>query len=302
MQKSRRASLRANLMLLLAALIWGTTFVAQSEAMSFVQPFTFNFARNIVGCAVLLPCIRITDAVRRKNGEQSMHSDKKTLWRAGFLCGLALFAASSLQQTGIAYSTVGKAGFITTLYIVLVPLLGLFRGSRLRPIGWMGVALASIGLNMLCVGEGFTVAYGDILLLGCALCYAVHILVVDKYSPYADGVRMSCIQFFVTAVLSGVCMFIFEQPDINAVLNCTIPILYSGGLSCGVAFTLQILAQKDISPAAAAITMSLESVIAALSGWIILGETLSFTEITGCVLMFAAVILVQLPGMKRTAE
>ncbi len=218
----------------------------------------------------------------------------------GLCCGIALAVSSGFQQIGVANTTVGKAGFITALYIVIVPLLGIFLGKKVGALVWGGVGLAVIGMYLLCITEGFSISLGDLLVLICAVGFAVHILVIDHFSPKVDGVRMSCIQFFVCAVLSSIPMFIFETPSFSAILSAAMPILYTGVMSSGVAYTLQIVAQKDTDPTLASLLLSLESVFAVLAGWILLREGLSHRELLGCALVFAAVILAQWP--KKTVR
>ncbi|MCD7744284.1 MAG: DMT family transporter [Lachnospiraceae bacterium] len=219
----------------------------------------------------------------------------RTLLCGGICCGIALCVASNLQQIGIQYTSVGKAGFITAMYIILVPVFNCFRGQRAGAKIWVSVLLAVAGLYLLCITEGFSVGFGDLLVLLCAAVFAIHILVIDYFSPKVDGVRMSCIQFFVCGLLSGVGMLIFETPTIEAVAQDWLPIGYAGVLSCGVAYTLQIVGQKGMDPTVASLILSLESVVSVLSGWLILGQSLSGKELFGCVLMFLAIILAQLP-------
>lgn len=281
--------LRANLMLLTTALIWGVAFVAQSVGMDYIGPFTFNCVRSLLGGLVLLPCIFLLD---RLDGGKTA-AQKKWPVLGGVCCGVVLAVASSLQQIGIAHTSVGKAGFITALYIVIVPLLGLLGGKRVGGRIWAAVALAVAGMYLLCITESFTIGLGDLLVLLCAFCFSIHILVIDHFSPNVDGVRMSCIQFFVAGALSLVCMFLFETPSVPAILSAWAPILYAGLLSCGVAYTLQVVAQKDTDPTVASLILCLESVFAVLFGWLLLGETLSMKELLGCILMFVAIVLAQ---------
>ena len=220
---------------------------------------------------------------------------QKELFVGGICCGVALFVASNLQQFGIKYTTVGKAGFITALYIVIVPLLGIFLKKTVGLRVWISVVLAVAGLYLLCITDGFSISGGDFLVLLCALCFSVHILVIDYFSPRVDGVRMSCIQFLVCGLLSGVGMLFTEHFDLSAVLQAWMPILYAGVMSCGVAYTLQIVGQKGMNPTVASLILSLESVVSVLAGWLILGQKLSPRELSGCVLMFAAIILAQCP-------
>ncbi len=226
----------------------------------------------------------------------------RTLLAGGISCGVALFAASNLQQFGIQYTTVGKAGFITALYIVLVPILGIFLKKKVGARVWVSVALAVAGLYLLCITEAFAIGTGDLLVLLCALVFSVHILVIDYFSPKVDGVRMSCIQFFVCGLLSGVGMLLTETPDLHEILRAWMPIGYAGVFSCGVAYTLQIIGQKGTDPTVASLILSLESVVSVLAGWLLLGQALSAKEMTGCVLMFAAILLAQLPQKRRMDE
>ena len=207
--------------------------------------------------------------------------------------------ASNFQQFGIKYTTVGKAGFITACYIVLVPILGLFLKKKCSPFIWLAVAMSVAGLYLLCITDGFSIGKGDILVLICAVLFSFHILVIDYYSPKVDGVKLSCIQFLVCGILSGIPALIFEKPEMSAVLTAWQPILYAGVMSCGVAYTLQIIGQKNMNPTVASLILSLESCISVLAGWVILGQQLSAREITGCVIMFAAIILAQLPQKEK---
>lgn len=220
----------------------------------------------------------------------------KTELIGGFCCGLALFAASNFQQFGISYTTVGKAGFITALYVVIVPVFGLFFKKKVPIIVWISVVLSVIGLYLLCMTESsFSLAFGDVLVMICAMLFSIHILVIDYFSPKCDGVIISCIQFFICGILSGIMMFLFEEPVLENILAAGIPILYAGVLSCGVAYTLQIIGQKDMNPTVASLILCLESVVSALAGWLLLNQALSSRELAGCVLMFAAIVLAQLP-------
>lgn len=284
-----------NTMLVLTALIWGSAFVAQSVGMDYVGPFTFNSLRCLMGGIVLLPVIWVMDKKKQKSNEQGKEENKKILWIGGISCGVALAAASSLQQIGLVYTTAGKAGFITALYILIVPVLGLFLGKKVGAKTWMGVALAVVGMYFLCIKEGFYISYGDFLIIVCAIIFSVHILIIDYFSPKVDGVKMSCIQFFVSGILCAFPMIISEKPMLDAVLSAYLPLLYAGVLSCGVAYTLQIIAQKNTDPTVASLILSLESVFAALAGWVIIQEKLSPKELFGCALVFLAILLAQLP-------
>jgi drug/metabolite transporter (DMT)-like permease len=225
-------------------------------------------------------------------------SQRKYLIMAGCISGVLLCAASAAQQIGIAYTTASKAGFITALYVVIVPLLSIF--LKQRPTGqiWFCVLLALVGMYLLCMTGSFSVALGDLLVMVCAFGYSIHILVIDRFSPLVDGVRMSCIQFFTAGVL-GIIPMLLEQPSLSGIFAGAMPILYAGVLSSGVAYTLQVVAQKDTDPTVATLIMSLESVISMLAGWVILGQALSPRELGGCALVFAAIIVAQLPERKK---
>lgn len=296
-----RKKLAGNLMLLLTALIWGVAFVAQSVSMDFIGPFTFNGIRSIIGGLSLLPVLAV---LRRRGAPKPVGERRRMTLIGGVCCGLVLFAASSFQQFGLVEADPGKAGFITTLYIVIVPLAGLLFGRRVRPLVWVAVLLAAGGLYCLCVKASFEIGRGDLLVLCSAFLFSVHILVIDFFSPRVDGVLMSCVQFFVAGALGILCMFLFEAPKMDRILACWLPILYAGVLSTGVGYTLQIIAQKNTNPTVASLLMSLESVFAALAGWLLLGEVFTGRELAGMVLMMGAVILAQLPerGKARLPE
>ena len=285
------------LMLILTAFIWGTAFVAQSMGMDYLGPFTFNGVRSIIGGIALLPCIAMLNKINGASGKTE--GNRKDLIMGGAACGILLFTASSLQQVGIQYTTAGKAGFITAFYIVIVPVLGIFLKKKIGWKVWLAVALALAGLYFLCITEEFAVGKGDILIFLCALVFSAHILVIDHFAPRADGVKMSCIQFFVCGFVSFPFMFLLETPRISAMLDGIIPLLYAGVLSCGVAYTLQIVGQKNVNPAVASLILSLESCFSVLAGWLVLGERLSVREASGCALMFAAIILAQLPDKRQ---
>ena len=279
-------------MLFLTAFIWGTAFVAQSMGMDYLGPFGFNGIRSLIGGVALLPCIYILGKINKNSNEKG---DVKTLAAGGICCGLALFAASSMQQIGIQYTTAGKAGFITAFYIVLVPVFGIFLGKKTGWKIWLAVALALAGLYFLCITESFSVGRGDIYVFIGALLFTVHILVIDYFAPRTDGVKMSCIQFFVAGILSMFPMAAFETTTVEGIMSSWGPLLYAGVLSCGVAYTLQIIGQKNMNPTVASLILSLESCISVLAGWAILGEQLSVREGVGCILMFAAIVLAQIP-------
>ena len=293
-----KSQIKKSLLLLLTATIWGTAFVAQSVGMEYVGPFTFTFARSIIGGLFLIPCIWFLRKWSAKNGEavEKRPLVTKSEMIGGICCGLALCVASNFQQIGIAYTTVGKAGFITALYVIIVPIFGLFFKKKVPGIVWFCVALSVVGLYLLCMtGDSLTLSYGDFLVLICAILFSVHILVIDYFSPKGDGVVISCIQFFVCGILSGIVMLVVENVSLANLIAAAFPILYAGVLSSGVAYTLQIVAQKDMNPTVASLILCLESVVSALAGWLILNEALSTRELFGCVLMFAAIVLAQLP-------
>ena len=289
------SKIKGNIILMLTAFIWGTAFVAQSVGMDYVGPFTFITSGYIIGGIFLIPCIFLLDKINKNSNKNNNNINKKTLYIGGCLCGIVLFIASSFQQIGIQYTTVGKSGFITALYIIIVPVLGLLFKKKVQKRVWFSVVIALIGLYLLCIKENFEISRGDFLILMCAVCFSIHILVIDKFSPLVDGVRMSCIQFFVAGILGIIPMFILENPELANLIQAYSPILYAGVMSSGVAYTLQIIGQKYTSPVMATLIMSLESVFAALSGWLILGEILSVKELIGCVLVFAGIIIAQLP-------
>lgn len=287
----KTGQMRNSLLLLLTAFIWGAAFVAQSVGGEAVGCFTFNGVRSLIGALVLLPVIWLMDAKKKE--------DQKTLIMGGICCGVMLCIASNFQQFGISFTTVGKAGFITAMYILIVPILGLFMKKKPGLQVWLGVVLAVMGLYLLCMtSESFSLSKGDFLVLICAGFFSLHILIIDYFSPKVDGVRMSCIQFLVCGILSMVMAFIFETPEVSVILSGWLPILYAGVLSCGVAYTLQIVGQKNMDPTVASLILSLESVFSVLAGWLILNQTLSLRELSGCVLMFLAIILAQLPQKK----
>lgn len=302
-----KISWKSSLMLFAAAFIWGTAFVAQSVGMDYLGPLSFNGARFLMGGAVLLPVAALGRARRRKreggNEEgEGKGSHKKTALAGGVCCGLVLCAASLLQQYGILYTSVGKAGFITTLYIILVPFFGIFLKKKIPGKVWAGAAIAALGMYLLCMSESLSLNLGDGLVFIGALLFSVHILVIDYFSPRADGVELSCIQFLTAGVLASVLALLFEEPRMEDFVEGILPLAYAGILSCGVAYTLQVLGQKDTDPTVAALLLSLESVVSVLAGWVILGQALTGRELGGCALVFGAVILVQLPAKKGVSD
>ena len=301
--KKQKIPLTNSLLLFLAATIWGVAFVAQSVGMEYVGGFTFNAVRSIIGSIVLIPVILF---IRQKDKSNPLTPEEKKTSRnnlaaGGIACGICLCLASNFQQFGIKYTTVGKAGFITACYIVLVPIIGLFLGKKCSRFIWAAVAMALAGLYLLCIADGFSIGKGDILVLICAFLFSFHILIIDYFSPKVNGVKLSCIQFLVCGIISGICALIFEHPQISSILAAWQPILYAGAMSCGVAYTLQIIGQKNMNPTVASLILSLESCVSVLAGWLILGQKLSIREILGCFIMFGAIILAQLP-QKETAK
>jgi len=297
----KKTQFKNSLLLLLTATIWGVAFVAQSVSMDYIGGFTFNAVRNIIGAIALLPVI--WGLGKTRSASEQTPSDRKTLITGGICCGILLCLASNFQQFGIKYTTVGKAGFITACYIIIVPVIGIFLKKKCSPFIWIAVILSLCGLYLLCLtpGEGFAIGKGELLVLICAVLFSLHILVIDHFSPLVDGVKMSCIQFLVCGILSGLPALLFESPDLAGILAAKVPILYAGVMSCGVAYTLQIVGQKGMNPTVASLILSLESCISVLAGWLILGQNLSGREIFGCVLMFGAIILAQLPQKNPAA-
>lgn len=311
---------KGNLLLLLTSFIWGSAFVAQSSGMDYVGPYTYNMARNVLAFLFLIPVIYVigkkkgvtdnagsgTGINEAASGEANWKSillpDRTTLV-GGIYCGLVMAVASSLQQIGITMTTAGKAGFITALYIILVPLMGVFIGKKIPRIIWFCVVLAMAGFYLLCVKEGFSISKGDILVLFCSVGFSVHIMTIDHFtSKGVDGVKMACIQFAVAAIVMTPVMFALENPSVSGLLSAWMTIAYAGILSSGVGFTLQIVAQKDTDPTTATLIMSLESVFAAVSGCLFLNEVLLPKEILGCILVFVAVILAQVPLPVKSKE
>lgn len=292
---------KGSIMLLITSIIWGTAFVAQSEGMNYVEPFTYNAMRTLLGGVVLIPVMILFRFSDKRIGKEKSSCSLKNTIIGGICCGIALFIASSFQQAGIAQTTAGKAGFVTALYIVIVPMIGIFLHKKMPLRMWLFIAIALAGFWLLCIKQDIGISSGDLLVFFGAIFFAVHITVIDYFNQKnTDGVLMSCIQFFTAGLLMLICMFIFEKPTIPNIMGAGGTILYAGILSCGVAYTLQILGQKHTNPTLATMLMSLESVFAALSGWLILGEKLSIKEFIGCVLIFAAVILAQLAGTDNT--
>jgi len=284
--------LRGSIALLIGTVIWGSAFIAQSVGMDYIGPFTFQTMRSVLAVPFLILVVFLMDRDRQSFMGKWLSPQ---LWKAGIPCGIALFVAAGLQQMGIVHTSAGKAGFITAMYIVLVPILGIFLKKKPPITAWISVSLAVAGLYLLsCVGVT-QVNIGDLYLLGCALGYAVQITLVDRMAGDLDGLRLNCVQSFVCGICSGLVMFATEEPVIGSILACWVPLVYAGIFSLGIAFSLQIIGQKHLEPTPASLIMSLESVFAVLFGWLLLNERMTKYEITGCVLVFSAVLLSQIP-------
>ena len=299
-------NLRSSVYLSLTAVIWGIAFVFQSMGNNNMGAFTFIASRYLLGGLLLVPIVLIKYDHPRFLADIDEIPVKKVPVKltalGGILCGAALCSASIVQQFGIKYTTVGKAGFITTLYIIFTPIIGIFIGRKCRFTVWIGAAAAVLGMYLLCVTESFSLSQGDSLVMICAVLFSIHILLVDHFAPKTNGVLLSCIQFFVSAIISGILAFCFEQPTLSQLWDGLVPVLYAGIMSSGVAYTLQILGQRNFNPTIAAMIMSMESVFSALAGyaayrmgWLTQNQTLSAIQILGCAIMFAAVVFVQLP-------
>ena len=297
-----KGSFKNSLLLFLAAFIWGVAFVSQSKGMEYMGPFTFNGVRSLIGAIVLVPVILFRYRTPKDQPGPWKQIDWKTTLTGGILCGFALMIATTVQQIGIMYTTVGKAGFITALYIIFVPIFGIFIGKKVPGAVWIGAIMAAIGMYLLCIQGSFRIGIGDTLIFICAVVFTLHILIIDHFSPKTDGVILSCIQFLVCGIICTTIALITETPDFSQLIDGAVPILYAGVMSCGVAYTLQIVGQKRVNPTVAAVILSLESVFSVLAGWFAYkvgflknDQTLTGRQLLGCAIVFAAVILVQLP-------
>lgn len=299
--KTMKTKLKSNLAIIIATIIWGSTFVAQSIGMDHIGPFTFQAARCFLGGLILFPIIAVSDLFTYKNDGRNFFTrwvDKK-LWKAGLLCGIPLFIATNLQQVGLVDTSAGKSAFLTAMYIVFVPVIGLFFGQKASKWIPISVTLGVGGLYCLsCVGVT-SIATSDLLLLGCAVAFAIQILAVDKFANQVDCLRLNCINALLCAGLSAIVMIFTEEPTWEAIRGCWGSVAYAGILSMGIAYSLQNIGQKNLDSATASLLMSTESVFAVLAGWIVLRERLNFWEGLGCILVFAAVILSQLPDKKK---
>ena len=288
-----KKQLRGSVCLLLATFIWGTTFIAQSVGMDLIGPFTFQAVRCALAVVGLMAVIWCFDKKEKRSFRREWLD--KRLWKAGLFCGIPLFLACNLQQVGIVYTTAGKAAFLTAMYIILVPVLGLFLRRKISVMVPISVAIAVAGLYMLSFAVVSQINFGDILLLGCAMMFAVQILAVDHFVADVDPLRLNCLQAGVCALGSAIVALFAEDVNVPNLLNCWFPLCYAGFLSMGAAYSLQIIGQKHVEPAAASLIMSMESVFAVLAGWLLLNETMTQQEAIGCILMFIAVILSQIP-------
>ena len=290
--------IRNTLLLTLTALVWGCAFVAQSVGAEYVGAFTFLASRSWLAGVTVLPLVAwVNRSKKRSLLEQPPRSssDRRTFLTGGIACGFFLFLASAAQQIGVAQTTTAKAGFITAMYVLIVPVLTLFMGRKVGKKIWLCVVMGVVGLYLLCMTGGLSLSRGDTMVLLCAFFFAGHIMTIDHFAPKTDGIKMSCIQFFTAGVLSTICTLLFEHPTWANMQMAILPILYAGIMGCAVGFTLQIVAQKGLNPTIASLAMSLESVFSALAGWVILGQGLTPREFGGCALMFAAIVLAQLP-------
>ncbi|MGM9618508.1 MAG: DMT family transporter [Oscillospiraceae bacterium] len=293
---------RETVLPLLAAFIWGTAFVGQSVAGDYLPPFAINALRSLVAAITLAVAILLFRRWEIARGQTPKKQDRRAMLLGGVLCGTVLTIASNLQQAGLADTSAGKASFITALYIVIVPLCGLFAGRRISVNIWCAVGLATAGLYFLCIQSGFTIQRGDFLVFLCALAFSAHILVIDHFTRTVDGLYLSLVQFLTCMVLSGAASLLTEEVSLAGFSQWIWPILYVGVFSSGIAYTLQIIAQKGSNPTVVSLLLSLESVFGVLSGAVLLHERLSGRELLGCALMFAAVLLSQLPAPKKKSE
>lgn len=289
-----RRVFRADWLLLLTAVIWGCAFVAQRAGMRHIGPFTFNAIRFFLGASALVPLIVFRNR-RYGTPSDSDHSFfSAPFMMKGLLIGTVLFCGASLQQIGMIHTTAGKGGFITGLYVILVPIIGLFLGRRTLWSGWVGALLATAGMYLLCVTDALQIATGDLWVLASAFFWAVHVLIIGWLSPKMDTIKLACAQFLVCAMMSLTTAVAAETISLTGIQDGVIPILYGGLMSVGVAYTLQVVAQKDAPPVHASIILSLETVFAAVSGWLLLGESLSMRAVIGCGLMLGGMLVVQL--------
>lgn len=292
----KQGAIKADLLLLLTAAIWGFAFVAQRVGMDYVGPFTYNAIRFALGSISLVPLILLTRKKKRESHPEIHRGNGRAILVGGLIAGLALFIGASLQQAGLVYTTAGKAGFITGLYVVMVPILGLFWKQRPKLGTWLGASLAAVGLYFLSVTEEFTISFGDLLVLISACFWAGHVLIIGWLSPKMDALKLASVQFAICSLLSFVVALTLETMTLSAIMQAAIPILYGGLFSVGIAYTLQVVAQREAHPAHSAILLSLEGVFAAMGGWLLLGEVLSLRSFFGCALMLSGMLLSELSG------
>lgn len=300
---TNKKQLLGNLLLLLASFVWGIAFVAQTEGMEFVGPFTFQGSRFVIAIMVLIPVMLVSDSFKKKQGVYAPLTKKQKAYhiKGGIICGIVLTVAANIQQIALQFTTPGKGGFITAMYILFVPIAGIFLRKKVSVKVWIGVVVATVGLYFLCINETLSVNKGDILLLLCAIVFSVHILIIDKFSPGCDGIRLSLVQFTTAAVISVAIMLIIEKPQLSDLASAWLPIAYAGALSCAGGYTLQIIGQKYATNATvASLLMSLESVFSVLAQMVILSDIPSGREFAGCALMFSAIVLAQLPDKKSS--
>lgn len=298
-----KQTFKSDLCLIGAALVWGFAFVAQRDSMDTIGPFLYSAIRMFLGSAALVPVFLITDKIKNENREtpetaQEKQQSKKALIKGGLAAGVVIFFAANMQQVGLVSTDAGKTAFITALYILLVPIMSIFMKHRANLNNWIGAVIGAAGLYFLCVTAQFTVAAGDIIVFIGAFGWAAHILIVDHFAPKVNAAKLTCLQFIVAGFISLIVSFIVEDNTFAAAVSCAPSLLYTGIMSCGVGFTLQVVGQKNANPTAASILLSMESVFGALAGFIFLNETMTGRELTGCILMLAAVIIAQLPVKK----
>lgn len=301
--------LKSNLLILLAAFIWGTAFLAQKDGGQ-IGTFTFNGIRFLIGGTFLLPVIYVLDRLREraaaKAGQAAADEDvdmgwNRTVFIGGMMCGVLLFIASSLQQYGVLYTSIGKTGFITALYTIIVPILSIALGKKVHLRTWIAVAIGMAGLFLLSMyGESLTISYGDRFIIACAFGFAVQIMMIDHFSPMVDPVRLSAVEFLTLGIISIPFMFIFESPNIPDIISVLPSLLYASILSSGVAYTLQVVGQRYAEPTQASLMMCMESVFSLLTGMVVLGERMAVNEYIGAAMIFAAVVMTQLPDKKTS--
>ena len=287
---NKKQQMKGNLILTLTSVIWGIAFVAQSVGMQYVGPFTYQCVRSFVATIVMIPVALIFGSKEKGTAEE-----RKELVKGGIVCGIVFTIASNLQQYGIQFTTVGKAGFLTALYMIFVPVIEIFIGKRPGWNLWLSIVIATVGMYLLCINGEFRLQTGDIFIILCALAFSFHIISIDHFAKKVDPIKLSLLQYAICTVLTFIPMMLFEEPDMGSILACWLPILYGGVMSTGVGYTLQMVGQRYTDPAVASIIMCLESVFSLLSGIILLGQIPGIREMIGCLLMFSAIIITQIP-------